>query len=99
MRVCFTSGQLIEKAIEHQSELHILFVDLRKVYDSVPRSALWMVLEKFGVPPRMLDIIRSLHNGMSASVRVRGGVSEAFDVRNGLRQGCTLAPLLFNFVV
>ena len=92
----FASRQLIEKAIEHQSELHILFVDLRKAYDSVPRSALWMVLEKFGVPPHMLDIIRSLHNGMSANIRVRGRVSEAFGVTNGLRQGCTLAPLLFN---
>ena len=82
----FASRQLIEKAIEHQSELHILFVDVRKAYDSVPRSALWMVPEKFCIPPRMLDIIGSLHNGMSANVRVRGRVSDAFSVRHGLRQ-------------
>ena len=92
----FSARQLIEKAIEHESELFVLFVDLRKAYDSVPRSALWMVLEKFGVPPRMVRIIKSLHNGMLASVRVRGGVSESFVVSNGLRQGCALAPMLFN---
>ena len=43
-----------------------------------------------------MRIIKSLHNGMLASVRVRGGVSESFVVSNGLRQGCTLAPMLFN---
>ena len=91
----FASRQLIEKGIEHPSELHIPFVDPRKAYDSVHRSVLCMVL-KFGVPPRMLNIIRSLHNGMSANGHVRGGVSEAFGVRNGLRQQCTSASLLFN---
>ena len=54
----FASHQLIKKAAEHQSELHILFVDLRKAYDSVPQSPLWMVLEKFGVLPGVLNIIR-----------------------------------------
>ena len=38
----FSARQLIEKAIEHESELFVLFVDLQKAYDSVPRSALWM---------------------------------------------------------
>ena len=34
--------------------LFLLFVDLKKAYDSVPRNALWMILEKCGVPTRML---------------------------------------------
>ena len=33
---------------------------------------------------------------MHAVVRVGGTLSECFEVRNGLRQGCTLAPALFN---
>ena len=31
------------------------FVDLRKAYDSVSRDVLCSVLEKCGVPPRMLN--------------------------------------------
>ena len=38
--------QLIEKSLEHDSELYILFVDLQKAYDSIPRSCLWLVLER-----------------------------------------------------
>ena len=92
----FVARQLVEKAREHQDLLFTLFVDLRKAYDSVPRLALWQVLEKSGVPPQMLKIIASFHEDMQAEVRIGGVLSESFRVRNGLRQGCTLAPTLFN---
>lgn len=92
----FVARQLLEKAREHNDSLFVLFVDLRKAYDSVPREALWQVLERCGVPPRMLSVVKSLHQGMQAEVRVGSSLSESFEVRNGLRQGCTLAPTLFN---
>ena len=55
------------------------------------------VLTRFGVPTKMLRIIRSFHDGMRARVRTDDGEhSELFDVTQGLRQGCVLSPLLFN---
>ena len=92
----FVARQLMEKAREHRDSLFIMFVDLKKAYDSVPRNALWTVLAKCGVPFTMLTIIRSFHDGMQAGVRVGSTVTDSFEVRNGLRQGCTMAPVLFN---
>ena len=92
----FVARQLMEKTREHEDSLFVLFVDLKKAYDSVPRSALWTVLFKCGVPPTMLSIIRSFHEGMQAGVRVGSSVTDCFEVQNGLRQGCTMAPTLFN---
>ena len=92
----FVARQLMEKAIEHGETLFVLFVDLKKAYDSVPRQALWKVLMKCGVPTRMLGIIQSFHQDMNAEVRVGSAMSESLEVKNGLRQGCTLAPTLFN---
>ena len=96
----FVARQLVEKAREHGESLYVLFVDLRKAYDSVPRQALWKVLwkvpEKYGVPEKMLNVVKSFHEGMHAEVRVGSTVSDRFEVRSGLRQGCTLAPTLFN---
>ena len=92
----FVARQLMEKTREHEDSLFMMFVDLKKAYDSVPRNALWTVLAKCGVPPTMLSIIRSFHEGMQAGVRVRNAVTNCFEVRNGLRQGCTMAPTLFN---
>ncbi len=43
-RVCidmiFCARQLVEKAREHNTSMYILFVDLRKAYDSIPRQVL-----------------------------------------------------------
>ena len=47
----FAARQVIEKSREHADSLFVLFVDLKKAYDSVPRQALWSLLEKYGVPP------------------------------------------------
>ena len=92
----FATRQLVEKTIEHDDSLFILFIDLKKAYDSVPRDAMWTVLTKFGVPPTMLGIIRSFHEDMRAEIRIGDLTTDCITVRNGLRQGCTLAPTLFN---
>lgn len=44
----------------------------------------------------MLKIVKSFHVGMEAEVRVGVLLSDSFEVKNGLRQGFTLAPTLFN---
>ena len=92
----FTVRQLVEKAIEHRAKKFLLFMDLKKAYDSVPRTALWYALKKLGVPDLVIDIIRSFHEGMKAKVSINGELLEEIEVRNGLRQGCTMAPVLFN---
>ena len=45
----------------------------------------------------MISIIRQFHDGMRACITLDGGrTSKWFEVRQGLRQGCVFAPLLFN---
>ena len=44
----------------------------------------------------LVNIIKSLHEGMKAEVTVDDQTTPEFEVKNGLRQGCTIAPTLFN---
>ena len=81
----FTARQLFEKSREHDDPLFALFVDFRKAYDVVSREALWKVLYDYGVPPVMLSLIRSCHDGMTAVVRVGSGTTDIINIRNGLR--------------
>ncbi len=60
--------------------MFVLFVDLKKAYDSVPRKSLWSVMKKCGIPPTMLSVVRSLHDGMSAEVTMNGQVAPEFEV-------------------
>lgn len=43
MDMVFLVQQLTDKAIEHHEKQFLIFVDLLKAYDSVPREALWMI--------------------------------------------------------
>ena len=86
----FVARQLMEKAREHGDSLYVMFVDLKKAYDSVPREALWQVLQKCGVPPQMLEVIKSFHEGMYAEVRVGHDTTDCFEVQNGLKQDSNL---------
>ena len=73
------------------------FLDHTKAYHSVDWTLLWTVLARFGVPPKMLAVIRHFHDGMRARIRTDDGeCSDWFSVERGLRQRCVLAPLLFN---
>ena len=89
----FTVRQLLEKSYEHRAKIFLVFVDLKK---AVPRAVLWRALEKLGIPSSVVSLIQSFHDGMKAQVRVSGALLEDIDVENGLRQGCSLAPTLFN---
>ena len=51
--------QLIEKTNEHDTKAFILFIDLKKAYDSVPIAAMWLILAKYGVPDAVICLIRS----------------------------------------
>ena len=69
---------------------------MTKAFDTVNREALWTVLERIGCPPKLVTMIRLLHDGMTGQVLSNGNVMDAFMISNGMKQGCILAPVLFN---
>ena len=78
--------------------LYIVFVDLTKAFDSVNRNLLWRLLGKLGCPCNLVNVIRSFHDDMSASVIDSGASSKSFIVTDGvnLNKDAFLQPLLFN---
>ena len=95
--VMFVIRRLQELARKKRTPLYVCFIDLTKACDSVDRTLLWTALARFGVPQMMISVIRRFHDGMRACVWLDDRVcSRWFAVEQGLRQGCVLAPLLFN---
>ncbi|CAB1101598.1 unnamed protein product [Ectocarpus sp. CCAP 1310/34] len=62
----FAIQRLHELARKKSTAVFACFVDLTKAYDSVDQDLLWDVLRRFGVPPKMLAVIRHFHEGMRA---------------------------------
>ena len=95
--VMFVICRLQELARKKRIPLYVCLIDLTKAYDSVYQTLLWTVHDRFSVPQDMISVIRHLHDGMQACVRLDDRVRSGwFVVEQSLRQGCALAPLLFN---
>ena len=93
----FVIRRLQELARKKRIQLYVSFINLTKSYDSVDRTDLWRVLAPLGVPQDMISVILQFHDGMQARIQLDGRVcSRWFAVKQGLRQGRVLAPLLFN---
>ena len=66
----FVVRRLQELARKKKIPLHVYLIDLTKAYDSVDRTLLWTVLARYGVPQNMISVIRQIHFGMRACVRL-----------------------------
>jgi hypothetical protein len=95
------SRVLASSALERGIKLYKCFIDLTKAYDRVDRDTLWLILERYGVPPKLLNLVKNLHVGAKAKVRIKSDsgddiFSDQFELLRGLKQGSVFAPLLFN---
>ena len=93
----FAVRQIKEKCREQNQNLYILFVHLTKAFNTVGREGLWALLLKLGCPLRVLNIIRSFHDGMMTCIVEKGFLPDPFPDSNSVKKGCTLAPTLFMF--
>ena len=49
-----------------------------------------------GIPDHLTRLLRNLYAGQEATVRTGHGITDWFQLRKGVRQGCILSPCLFN---
>ena len=66
---------------------------------TIKRESLHDILLKFGVPKKLVGIIKTCLDGNQSKVRKGNYLSYSFPIENGLKQGDALSPLLFNFAL
>ena len=87
---------IIKKAREFQKNTHLCFIDYAKAFDCVDHHKLWKILQEMGIPDHLTCLLRNLYTGQEATVRTRDGITDWFQIRKGVRQGCILSTCLFN---
>ena len=56
----------------------------------------WKILKEMGIPDHLTGLLRNLYTGQEATVRMRHGTTDWFQIGKGVCQGCILSPCLFN---
>jgi hypothetical protein len=58
----FCICQILEKKWEYNEAVHQLFIDFKKAYDLVRREALYNILIEFGIPMKLVRLVKMCLN-------------------------------------
>jgi hypothetical protein len=73
-----------------------LFIDFKKGCDSVKREVLYNILLEFGIPMKLVRLLKRFLNETYSKVNIGKHLFYSFSIQNGPKQGDALSPLLFN---
>ena len=67
---------IMEKARKFQKNIYFCFIDYTKAFVCVDHNKLWKILKEMGIPDHLTCLLRNLHAGQEATVRIRHGTTD-----------------------
>jgi hypothetical protein len=95
METIFLISQLMERCREQNKYMYMIFIDLEKAYDKVPRNVMWWALQKHKVSSNYITLIKDMYDNVVTS----DGDTNDFPINIGLHQESALSPYLFALVM
>ncbi|BHF57275.1 hypothetical protein SprV_0100021600 [Sparganum proliferum] len=95
----FTLRRILEFRHSYQQPMAICFIDFAAAFDSVHRESLWRIVALDIEPVKIIVMIKAYYRSTTARVLVNNNLSQPFGIRSGVRQGCILSPILFNYAI
>jgi hypothetical protein len=92
----FVIRNILEKCYEYNITLHQLFIDFKHAYDSVRGYQLFDTMREFGIPRKLIRMVKMTLSNTTARVKVHNELPEQFDINSGSRQGDIISSQLFN---
>ncbi|XP_064106763.1 uncharacterized protein LOC135215739 [Macrobrachium nipponense] len=89
----------VEKYRKKQKGLHLLFIDLEKACDRVPRQEVWRCLREKRVSEKYVRVMKDMYAEATTQVSSTVGTTAKFKVKVGLHQGSAFSPYVFDIVM
>jgi len=77
----------------------ILFTYYKKTYDSIHKESVFKTLEEYGMPQKLINLIRYSIRHIDIKVNVRHFLSKTVQLMTRLKQGGAMSPILFNLAM
>jgi Reverse transcriptase (RNA-dependent DNA polymerase) len=77
----------------------MIFIDLEKTYDKIPRNIMWWALKRKLVPTKYVSLIKNIYTNVMTCVRAYDGESDIFPIKIRLHQGSALSSYIFTLVM
>ena len=90
---------MIKQQRRKRKEYNIVFLDLAKAFDTVSHSSIKKGLKRKGIPSQAQDTIMEMYKNATTRISVGGRTTRSIQINAGVKQGCSLSPLLFNLIV
>jgi hypothetical protein len=59
---------IIEQSEEWQVILYVTFIDFEKAFDSVTRETMWLTLQEYGIPRKIIQVINIPYDGFRCKI-------------------------------
>jgi Reverse transcriptase (RNA-dependent DNA polymerase) len=99
MKTIFLIRQLMKRYREQKNDLHMIFIDLEKTYDKIPKNIMWWALKRKLVPTKYVTLIKNMYTNVVTCVRACNGESDTLPIKIGLHQESALSPYIFTLVM
>ena len=101
---CSDCSFVLKESIQHylargNKEMYLCGLDLSKAYDRVSCYRLFNKLLKLECPIYVVKFLNAWYVDQQTRIKWNNRLSQPFGVRNGLRQGSVLSPILFNVYI
>ena len=85
--------------IQFNRHIFFCFIDIEKAFDKIRFKHVLNILESQGVPLGIISLIHDIYTNNYARIKIEGNLEGKIPVNQGIRQGDSLSPLLFNIVM
>ena len=69
---------LCEKYLQHQQDLHHVFIDFKKAFDRVWHVALRATTKKYNISTNLIQVIKNLYNKATSAVLFNSSIGDWF---------------------
>jgi hypothetical protein len=100
---CFSATRYIQDLIHYCDEQDLpgllVFCDATKAFDRVNHEYLLETMRVMRIPPTFISLFALLLTDATTRIKINGYLGCPIILRNGVRQGCPFAPLVYLITV